>query len=379
MIKFLKKIVFSFNILAIVLLLGSYASTIISPKDFWPIVFLGLAFPFLIIINLAFVIVWGLRFNRRALYSAIALLIGYAHIQHTVQFNSENNSEANQQRQLKIVSYNTALFGYYQSKWYVPEMVEKIKALKPDVLCVQEFLNLGEPDHTTLDSIQQACDFKYAYFENLNDGRKKGHYGIAIFSKHQLQHKGLVKFNHSTGNMCIYADIAIDSNIYRIYNLHLQSFRFKKKDFQFAEKLPEDNNEKLAQSKNIISRMKRAYTKRAEQVHDLKAQFDSLQIPYFVIGDFNDPPVSYAYQALSKNLKDAFVERGSGLGKTYIGAMPNFRIDYILYPKNFEGVAYKAHELHSDHKMLETTIKYWGKPHTFFLPHKSQKFFLFCL
>ena len=85
------------------MLLGSYASTIINPKDFWPIVFLGLAFPFLIIINLAFVIVWALRFNRRALYSAIALLIGYAHIQHTVQFNSENNSESNQQRQLNVV------------------------------------------------------------------------------------------------------------------------------------------------------------------------------------------------------------------------------------------------------------------------------------
>jgi hypothetical protein len=30
-----------------------------------------------------------------------------------------------------------------------------------------------------------------------------------------------------------------------------------------------------------------------------------------------------------KNLNDAFVEKGIGLGKTYIGVMPNFRIDYI--------------------------------------------------
>ena len=357
-IKFLKKIVFSFNVIAIVLLLGSYASTVISPKDFWPIVFLGLAFPFLILINLVFVIVWGLRFNRRALCSGIALLIGYSYIQHTVQFNLERSSEENKDQQLKIVSYNTALFGYYQSKWYVSEMVEEINELKPDIFCVQEFLNLGNQGNTTLDSIKQACAFKYAYFENLNDGRKKGRYGIAILSNYELKNKGIVKFNHSTGNMCIYADIDINSTTYRIYNLHLQSFRFKKKDFQFAEKLPEDNNEKLSQSKNIISRMKRAYTKRAEQVHDLKEQFDALQIPYFVIGDFNDPPVSYAYQALSKNLKDAFVERGSGFGKTYIGAMPNFRIDYILYPKNFEGVAYKSHELQSDHKMVETTIQY---------------------
>lgn len=340
------------------MLLGSYASTIINPKDFWPIVFLGLAFPFLILINLFFVFFWGLHFNRRALYSCIALLIGFSHIQHTIQFNSEKNAGDSDTKKLKIVSYNTALFGYYQSKWYVSEMVEKINELKPDIFCVQEFLNLGEPGNTTLDSIKQACQFKYSYFENLNDGRKKGRYGIAILSNCELKHKGIVKFNHSTGNMCIYADVAIDSNTYRIYNLHLQSFRFKKKDFQFVEKLPDDNNEKLAQSKNMISRMKSAYTKRAEQVQDLKKQFDTLNSPYFVIGDFNDPPVSYAYQILSNNLKDAFVERGSGLGKTYIGAMPNFRIDYILYPKNFNGVSYKSHQLKSDHKMLETTISY---------------------
>lgn len=356
--KFLKKFVFSFNLLAILLLLGSYASTIVNPKDFWPIVFLGLAFPFLILINLFFVFFWGLQFNRRALYSIIALLIGFSHIQHTIQFNSANEIEENDTKKLKLVSYNSALFGYYQSKWYVTEMVDKINELKPDIFCIQEFLNLGQAGATTLDSIQKACHFKYSYFEHLNDGRKKGRYGMAIFSNYELKHQGLLKFNHSTGNMCIYADVTIDTNTYRIYNLHLQSFRFKKKDFQFVEKLPDNNNEKIAQSKNIISRMKNAYTKRAEQVHDLKMQLDTLQLPYFVVGDFNDPPVSYAYQVLSKNLKDAFVESGSGLGKTYIGAMPNFRIDYILYPQNFSGLGYKSHQLKSDHKLLETTIRY---------------------
>ncbi|MDI1233959.1 MAG: endonuclease/exonuclease/phosphatase family protein [bacterium] len=358
MIKFLKKFIFSFNLVTIVLLLGAYASTIINPKDFWPIIFLGLAFPFLILINLFFVLFWGLQFNRRALYSAIALLIGYSHIQHTIQFNSDANTEDSDNKTLKIVSYNSALFGYYQSKWYVSETVEKINKIKPNIFCIQEFLNLGESGTTTLDSIKQACHFKYSYFENLNDGRKKGRYGIAIFSNYELKHKGIVKFKHTTGNMCIYADVAINNKIYRIYNVHLQSFRFKKKDFQFVEKLPNDNNEKLNQSKTIISRMKSAYTKRSEQVQDLKKQFDTLEIPYFVVGDFNDPPVSYAYQILSKNLKDAFVESGTGMGKTYVGAMPNFRIDYILYPPNFKGIFYKSHQLKSDHKLLETTIQY---------------------
>lgn len=330
----------------------------VNPNVFWPIVFLGLAFPVLVIINAFFLLFWLLQFNRRALYSLIALCIGYTFIEQTIRFSSHTKTLNPEEKSLKIISYNAGLFGYYQSQWHVPSAVEKINALQPDVLCIQEFLNLGKQGFTTLDSIQKSCHFKYAYFENLNDSRKKGNYGIVIFSNYELHNKGIVKFNHPTGNMCIYADVMINNKPYRIYNLHLQSFRFKKKDFQFVEKLPEDNQEKLAQSKNVISRMKNAYTKRANQVTDIRMQFNTLEIPYFVIGDFNDPPVSYSYQILSKNLKDAFVENGAGLGKTYIGAMPNFRIDYILYPKTFKGISYKSYELQSDHKLLETVIAF---------------------
>jgi hypothetical protein len=57
-------------------------------------------------------------------------------------------------------------------------------------------------------------------------------------------------------------------------------------------------------------------------------------------------------------LKDAFVENGFGMGKTYIGMMPNFRIDYILYPKQFEGSFYKTYKLSSDHSLVATGLKY---------------------
>ena len=48
-------------------------------------------------------------------------------------------------------------------------------------------------------------------------------------------------------------------------------------------------------------------------------------------GDFNDTPSSYTYTTISKNLKDAFVETGTGFGRTYVGKFPSYRIDYILY------------------------------------------------
>jgi endonuclease/exonuclease/phosphatase family metal-dependent hydrolase len=61
-------------------------------------------------------------------------------------------------------------------------------------------------------------------------------------------------------------------------------------------------------------------------MHILKSPY-----PVIVCGDFNDSPVSYTYQKISANLKDAFLESGTGLGSTYSGRFPSYRIDYILH------------------------------------------------
>ena len=46
-------------------------------------------------------------------------------------------------------------------------------------------------------------------------------------------------------------------------------------------------------------------------------------------GDFNDTPLSYTYRQLSRKLTDSFIEKGRGIGNTYIGEFPSFRICYI--------------------------------------------------
>ncbi len=236
-------------------------------------------------------------------------------------------------------------------------MTNTLKDIEPDVLCIQEFLNLKTESGNTVDSVKEKCGFKYVSFLKLSDGRKKGEYGMAIFSKFPIERAELVQFDGLTGNMCMYADIKYDTGTYRVYNVHLQSFKFKKQDYKFINSMPEDNDEKLKQSKGILTRIKSAYQKRAQQVEDIKQHISTCEVPYFIVGDFNDPPISYSYNELSKGLKDAFVENGSGMGKTYIGMMPNFRIDYILYPKQFEGLFYKTNRLSSDHSLLSTGLK----------------------
>lgn len=353
--KFFRRFVFTFNILAVIFLIGSYLSTWISPAEAWLFSLLGLAYPLILIINMLFALFWLFQLKVQALLSIGAILIGSSFFKQSFQFHT---SDTRTETDLTMVTYNAGLFGYFQSHWHVPELKEKIKALNPQVLCVQEFLNLKTDNNSTIDSVKKACGFKYSYFQSLKDGRKRGEYGMAIFSQYEILGTELVHFDGLTGNMCFYADLKIDTATYRVYNVHLQSFKFKKQDYQFVSQMPEDNDEKIKQSKGLLKRMKLAYLKRSEQVESIKKHLDESPYPYFVMGDFNDPPVSYSYATLSKGLKDAFVENGLGMGKTYIGLMPNFRIDYILYPERFEGSFYKTYQLSSDHSLLATGLKF---------------------
>ena len=75
------------------------------------------------------------------------------------------------------------------------------------------------------------------------------------------------------------------------------------------------------------------------------------------MGDFNDTPVSYAITQMSKNLKNGFLEKGSGLGITYNGDFPNFQIDYIFASKQFDFKDYKIIKREfSDHYPVCSTV-----------------------
>ena len=64
--------------------------------------------------------------------------------------------------------------------------------------------------------------------------------------------------------------------------------------------------------------------------------------PVVFCSDMNDTPMSYAYHHLDGALVDAFEESGRGLGHTYIGAFPSFRIDHIMHSPSLEASGFKT-------------------------------------
>jgi endonuclease/exonuclease/phosphatase family metal-dependent hydrolase len=114
----------------------------------------------------------------------------------------------------------------------------------------------------------------------------------------------------------------------------------------------------MEEIKDISFRFRDALKKRAKQVEIVTNHILNSPYPVIVCGDFNDSPISYNYRQMRRNLNDAFIEAGAGVGHTYKGFFPSFRIDYILYNQEFKATSYSSPRIvFSDHYPVVATLR----------------------
>ena len=223
-----------------------------------------------------------------------------------------------------------------------------------EIVCLQEFFTLTETAFAE-DSIKIKLSANpYTHIHYTNSITDKRGFGIATFSRYPIINKGVIAFPDSP-NVSIYSDIKIGNDTVRIYNCHLQSTRLEKEKYNFLDSLLLNYNSKhFNEIKNISSRLKYAYIKRAHQVDVLNKHIQSSPIPVILCGDFNDTPVSYSYYKLRGKMKDAYLESGLGIGNTYFGNFPSFRIDFIMHSKSLAASNFQTRRVRlSDHFPIE--------------------------
>lgn len=354
------------NLACVVLLLLAYLSIHVSPVTFWPLAFLGMAYPYILLANVLFIGWWLVFRRKRMIPSTLAILLGWGHVGEYVQLFGRHTGPDGAGDGVKVMSYNVRLFDLYN--WsHNEETRDRIFAMlhreDPSVLCLQEFYahEPGKPEgFVTKDSLMANWRFTACHDVYTAHSRYGHHMGIATFSAHPIVRKGEIHFPDDLNNLCIWSDLVLGTDTVRVYNAHLASIRFGDEDYRFMRQLDADTDgDSLAHGgKRIAGRLKDAFIRRTTEVEIIARHMRKCPHPILYCGDLNDTPMSWGYHHLRDlGLDDAFVESGSGIGHTYIGAFPSFRIDHILHSEVLRSWDFRTvpDEL-SDHRAITCRV-----------------------
>lgn len=318
-------------------------------------------------------IFWLVKLKKEFLISLIIIMIGWGYIKRAVSFHGKSldketgeiilntKSSIEQANTINLLSYNVRLFNIFnhsKDKNAREKIFELISDKKPDLCCLQE-LYIDNKKGISLEELKQKLSSTpYSNIAWADRFGKNKHYGIATFSKFPMVNKGVIRYPDSK-NISIYSDIAFIEDTIRIYNNHLQSVRFIKRNIDFLVNLDlQSEEETILELRDISSRLKNAYIKRAKQADILSKHIENSPYPVIVCGDFNDTPVSYTYRKIKGDLNDAFTVSGKGLGNTYSGTFPKVRIDYIFYSDEFSGFNYQTIKVeYSDHYPISCSLR----------------------
>ncbi|HTB99924.1 MAG TPA: endonuclease/exonuclease/phosphatase family protein [Ferruginibacter sp.] len=349
----LEKAFFYINILFAALLLCSYLSAVISPQKFWPLAFLGLIYLILLAINLVFCIYWAVRLKKYFFISAISILTGFNILFNSIEFNiSSNAGSASSVSGLKLMAYNVHNFRTLDTprNFSANEAILKlIKQNQPDVVGFEEY-NASRYRFKICDSLKKALNTDQFYFAPFIRS-KSDSTGLALFSKYPIIYRGLIGLSDEPNdNQAIYIDIKYKSRTIRVYDFHLHSVKFDPEDYFVLNDFYHGRSMHLTGLKKIFSKLKQGFIIRGKQVDLICQHAAKCPYPYVFMGDFNDTPSSYAFNQMASGMRDAFREKGNGIGNTFNGGFASFQLDYILVSKQFHVFDYQIiHKEISDH------------------------------
>ncbi len=347
--KLIKFILVCFNLLAALSLVIAYMSGYFSPEKMWIFSFFGLAYPFILLANVLFLIFWLIFKPRYALISLITILAGWNFVSRYYQLKGKSTEEEG----IKILSYNVHHFrgtGKLSEKETAVEISNFLKEQKPDIVCLQE-VRLRKNTIFNLPKTVEEFDF----INHYQYARSSSTFGSVTLSRYPIVNMREIRFENSR-NITIYTDLLIGTDTVRVFNVHLHSYGIDPADYPIID-TGVSTEEDLKEARELGSKLKKGFLMRSGQVEIIRKTIEETSYPVIVCGDLNEVPASFAYQQLKKGLKDAFVCSGKGTGQTYENKLPPLRIDYIFHSPFFASFDFITHDFkHSDHLPVSTKL-----------------------
>ncbi len=94
------------NLVAVFALGVASISVYLSPEKLWFAALFGMAYPYLLLINLIFIVLWAIIKPWFTLFSIVIILAGYEHIGNYLQFSGKRTHE----KGIRVTSYNVKYF-----------------------------------------------------------------------------------------------------------------------------------------------------------------------------------------------------------------------------------------------------------------------------
>ena len=337
-------IAFLITLLAALWLGCCVAASHVSPLREKYLALFSITAPFAIVVNVLLFLGWGFFANRkwRVVVPLIALVCSYPLIKSVFGLSLLSRQRMSPAPdRLKVMSWNVHGLGIFDrpsNSTTDDRILEKIRSEAPDILCLTEFYtvynNALKPYST---AIMQACGYKEFRFKYDNTLGTKIYLGVAIFCRYPISDYKVYSLHRRDDGQddvqLMQYDVHLpDKRIVRVFFTHLQSFLLSDGEKTYLEEVKHrDRDMAVDQSRSYLRRFGEAYVKRAIQADSAARIIAKSPYPVLLCGDFNDLPGSYTYTTMRMGLRDAFAERGLGLGRTYNLFSPTLRIDYVFY------------------------------------------------
>ncbi len=359
-------------------LVGTFLGVYLPPDRIGLASLLGLAFPWLVLASAAIGIVYLFFFKKRCLIFFAAILLNFQNLGLLARMPAHRGERedgpvttvsATRPSEFKIMSYNVCLFGFYARQADRNGLKNQIGTFlsveAADILCLQEYYESKDNRFRIRETLRQAG---YRHHTKLQ-ANARFYFGNAIFSRHPILRQDTIP--GLSPLHALYADLRLPGgDTLRVYTFHLASLRFDENDKALYQELlnkPLDESVSYkAEAGKIARKVGSAARIHAGQVRAIKAHAADCPYRLIICGDMNENPVSYAYHTLAEGLKDAFVERGVGLGRTYNGFFPAYRIDYIFYRAALDRTTGKV----SDHADARLTARHFEVGDVDYSDHK---------
>lgn len=328
-------------------------SPTVSPVKSGFLALTGLVAPFLYAIQVLLTLYWIMRWKWiPASVMILVTAIGMFHISLFFKYDAMRTyGEPSYDRSLiKVMTYNVRGFCDDEGQSSIDSVSALIREFNPDIICLQEANILGY-SRERFDSIFAG------YRRGTPSSPRSGVWSADIYTKFRVIRSGQVA--GMPEGRSLWNDIIIDDDTVRVFSLHLHTTSITADDSEYIvqhEFVSDTSRHKL---RSIVSRLRTNSQLRAAEADSVAAALAATPYPVIVCGDWNDPPMSYAYRRIARPLEDAFRVAGKGYAHTFRGFYNTLRIDNVLYSDRFEAVSYDVPDVvWSDHLPVEVRLRY---------------------